>query len=119
MIYVRVITGTPGSGKTQKMIQEIATRKGRYVFATSRINLIEERIQDLWRQMLAAGTNPTIHAIHGETGRGCGPVLSQIEDAARLHQHEEHVVVFITHEGMMGAKLDGFSGWRILIDENP
>ncbi|WP_230532663.1 hypothetical protein [Microvirga roseola] len=98
----------------------MAERKGKHLFATSRIELIKERIQDLQRQAKAAGTNPTIHAIHGETGdRSSGPVLAQIEDAASLHQHEEHVVVFITHEGMMGADLDGFTGWHIYIDENP
>jgi hypothetical protein len=98
----------------------MAMRAGRYVFATSRIELIAERIQDLRRQMLAARTNPTIRSIHGQTGnRGRGPVLAEIEDAASLHQNEDHVVVFITHEGMMGANLDAFAGWHIYIDENP
>ncbi len=109
----------PGSGKTREMIKEIATHKGRYLFATSRIELIEERIQDLRRQAVAAGTNPTVHAIHGRTERGRGPVLAEIEDAVSLHQHEEHALVSITHEGMMGANLDGFAGWHIYIDENP
>src|SRR3712207_60421 len=119
MIYVRVLTGTPGSGKTRKMIEKMPTRKGWYVFATSRIELVEERIQDLRRQALASGTDPTVRAIHGKTERGRGPVLAEIEDTASLHQHEEHAVVFITHEGMMGANLDGFAGWHIYIDENP
>jgi hypothetical protein len=108
----------PGSGKTRKMIREMATRNGRYIFATSRIDLINERIDDLRRQAAAAGTNPTIHAIHGETDNRL-PVFAEIEDAPRLHPHEEHAIVFITHEGMMGANLDGFAGWHILIDENP
>lgn len=108
----------PGSGKTKKMIHEMSSRKGRYIFATSRINLINERIDDLRRQALAAGTHPTIRAIHGEADNRL-PVLAEIEDAASLYQHEEHVVVFITHEGMMGADLDGFAGWQIYIDENP
>ncbi|WP_457090446.1 hypothetical protein [Microvirga sp. P5_D2] len=97
----------------------MASGKGRYVFATSRIDLIEERIQDLKRQVIATGMNPTVHAIHGETECGRGPVLAQIAEAASLHQHEGHVVVLITHEGMMGANLDGFAGWHIYIDENP
>jgi hypothetical protein len=110
----------PESGKTKKMMREMATNKGKYIFATSRIDLINERIGDLRRNTAAAGTNPTIHPIHGETNDRCrGPVLAEIEDAARLHQDEEHVVVFVTHEGMMGANLDGFAGWHIFIDENP
>lgn len=110
----------PGSGKTKKMMREMAANKGRYIFATSRIDLINERIDDLRRNTAAAGTNPTIHPIHGETNNRCrGPVLAEIEDAAHLHQDEEHAVVFITHEGMMGANLDGFAGWHIFIDENP
>jgi hypothetical protein len=108
----------PGSGKTRKMMRDIATRKGRYIFATSRIDLINERIDDLRRNIAAAGTDPTIRAIHGETDNRL-PVFAEIEDAARLHQNEEHAVVFITHEGMMGANLDGFAGWHIYIDENP
>ncbi|MEP9398530.1 hypothetical protein [Mesorhizobium sp. KR2-14] len=118
MIKVKVLTGMPGSGKARKMIGDIASFKGRYVFATSRIDLINERIDDLRRQAAAAGTSPTIHPIHGETGSRL-PVLAEIEAAASLHQHEEHVVVLITHEGMMGANLDGFAGWHILIDETP
>jgi len=35
VIKVKVLTGMPGSGKTRKMIGDIAARKGRYVFATS------------------------------------------------------------------------------------
>jgi hypothetical protein len=102
------------------MMWEMATSKGRYIFATSRIELINERIGDLRRNTASAGTNPTIHPIHGETNNRCrGPVLVEIEDAAHLHQDEEHVIVFVTHEGMMGANLDGFAGWHIFIDENP
>ena len=100
------------------MIREIAAQKGRYIFATSRINLISERIDDLRRQAAAAGTNPTIRAIHRKADNRL-PVHVEIEEVASLHQHEEHVVVFITHEGMMGANLDGFAGWHIYIDENP
>lgn len=99
-------------------MREMAARKGRYIFATSRIDLINERIADLRRQAEAAGTNPTIRAIHGETGNRLH-VSVEIADVPHLHQHEEHVVVFVTHEGMMGANLDGFAGWHILIDENP
>jgi hypothetical protein len=119
MISPNVLIGPPGSGKSWLMTNEMARREGKHLCATSRIELIKERIQDLRRQATAAGTNPTIRAIHGETERGRGPVIAQIEDAASLHQHEEHVVVFITHEGMMGADLDGFAGWHIYIDENP
>ncbi|MEP9398533.1 hypothetical protein [Mesorhizobium sp. KR2-14] len=118
MIKVKVLTGMPGSGKTRKMIGDIATRKGRYVFATSRIDLINERIDDLRRQAAAAGTSPTIRVIHGETGSRL-PVPVEIADAPHLYQHEEHVVVLITHEGMMAANLDGFVGWHIFIDETP
>lgn len=118
MIHVKVLTGMPGSGKTRKLMREMAARKGRYIFATSRIDLINERTGDLRQQAAAAGTNPTIRAIHGEADIRL-PVLAEIADVPHLHQHEEHVVVFITHEGMMGANLDGFAGWHILIDETP
>jgi hypothetical protein len=108
----------PGSGKTTKIIDGMAIRRGRYIFATSRIDLINERMDDLQRQAATAGTKPTIRAIHRKADNRL-PVLVEIEDAASLHQHEEHVIVFITHEGMMGANLDGFAGWHIYIDENP
>ena len=32
---------------------------------------------------------------------------------------DEHVILLITHEGMMGADLSDLTGWHVRIDEMP
>ncbi|WP_407531045.1 hypothetical protein [Methylobacterium oryzisoli] len=99
----------------------MANHAAPYIFATSRIALIAERISDLRQKAEKAGTRPLIRAIHGENDdaqRGI-PVLRQIADVPTLPTGEEHVVVFITHECMMQADLSHFTGWHIYIDESP
>lgn len=118
MITCRVITGLPGSGKTERILREIATNKGKYVFATSRTDLIDECAARLRALMPNPATSAVVNVIHGEALPKL-PVLAAIADAARVHENTGHVVVFITHEGMIGADLSGFSGWNIIIDENP
>ncbi|WP_157091882.1 hypothetical protein [Methylobacterium nodulans] len=103
------------------MLSEMAATSGRYVFATSRIALFEERVRDLRQQAEHYQTNPTIRVLHHQSSDLSinASVVSEIEDAPRIYKDQEHIVLFITHEGMMAADLDGFVGWHIYIDESP
>ena len=49
----------------------------------------------------------------------CRPVPEQIIEAIEKHQDDEHVILLITHEGMMSADLDNLAGWHVKIDEMP
>jgi hypothetical protein len=101
-----------------KLIDEMATSPGRYIFALSQVRLINEKMADLEQAAQFAGTNPTLKAIYyGVTGRTS--VTRAIEEARLLHENDPHVILLITHEGMMGADLNDFHGWRARIDENP
>lgn len=121
MIKVDVINGIPGCGKTYAALSQIADHPGSYLFATSRIELITERIRDLKQICKAAGTDPFIAEIHSQRARASGKtsLLAEIESVPLNYKNKGHVVVLITHESMMSANLDGFAGWQILIDENP
>jgi hypothetical protein len=117
-MIITVHSGPPGCGKTQKLISRSILNQGRYLFACPRIDLIEERERDLKRMMTVSGTSPTLVVIHGQKGRRA-PVHQQIVEAVERHRDDDHVIVLITHEGMMNADLDGCAGWHILIDEVP
>ncbi len=116
--YIRVTEGLPGCGKTSKLLDEVATIIARYLYVVSRIELIQERIKDLNRRLAKTMRTPTLREVHSESGCKL-TVRQEIEDIAELHQHEDHCIIFITHEGMMASDLKGFDGWHIVIDECP
>jgi hypothetical protein len=117
-MIITVHSGPPGCGKTQELISRSILSKGRYLFACPRIDLIEERERDLRRMMAVSGTSPTLVVIHGQKGRRA-PVHQQIVEAIEGHQSDDHVIVLITHEGMMMSDFDDCAGWHVLIDEIP
>ncbi len=116
-MHVTVYGGPPGGGKTVKLIDEMATSPGRYIFALSQVRLINEKMADLKLAAQNAGTSPILTPIYYGSGRTT--VARAIDEARSLHQNDTHVVLLITHEGMMGADLSDFHGWRARIDENP
>jgi hypothetical protein len=96
----------------------MATSPGRYVFALPRIELLNEKMADLERAAQCAGTAPFLKAIHHEPTRKTS-VARAIDEARLDHEAAAHVVLLITHEGMMGVDMSDFRGWRVRIDENP
>lgn len=118
ILKVTVYCGPPGGGKTIKLIEEMAISPGRYLFALSRIELINEKMVDLAAAAALAGAKPILKAIyHGKSGKTT--VARAIEEAPSQYENDPHVVLFVAHEGMMAADLSEFHGWRARIDENP
>lgn len=118
MLQVNVYRGPPSGGKTVELIREMATSPGRYIFALPRLELIAEKQADLERAAQRAGTQPVLRAIHYKAVKKTR-VARAIDDARRDYENAQHVVLLITHEGLMGADMSEFRGWRVRIDENP
>jgi hypothetical protein len=93
-------------------------RPGRYILASPRINLIKERECDLKTLAGASEASPLIRMIYSGHSRP-RPVPERIVEAIDKHRHDEHVILLITHEGMMSADLDNLAGWHVKIDEMP
>ena len=111
---VTFIGGSTGSGKSLRARQHVVANPGRYLLALPRIDSIREFELDYIR---ALPDRKMVHAIYSDNKRR-GNVKSQIEELPRLFKDAEHVVVMITHEGLMQADLSGFVGWHLIIDEN-
>ena len=92
-------------------------RPSRYLLASPRIDLIEEREHDLklWRQTPGRHLS-FVSSIAAGPSR---PVPERITEAIEKYQDDEHVILLITHEGMMGADLSDLAGWHVRIDEIP
>ncbi|MHB2165862.1 hypothetical protein [Alsobacter sp. R-9] len=96
----------------------MVSRRGKYVLASPRIDLTNERHVELLADAKRLSTKPKIVCIHGQSSGG-RPVLEQIADAWLTYHADSHVILLITHEGLMGADLSGFAGWEVYIDESP
>jgi hypothetical protein len=95
-MHIRLLSGPPGCGKTRALLNELIDRPGRYLLASPRIDLIEERERDLKRMMEASSTSPILRPIHGGLSRSA-PVARQITEAIEKHRGDEHVILLITH----------------------
>jgi hypothetical protein len=114
----KVVSGPPGCGKTWALLCEMIARPGRYILASPRIDLVMEREQDLKTFATASEASPIIRMIYSDKSRP-RPVPERIVEAIEKHQDDEHVILLITHEGMMSADLDNLAGWHVKIDEMP
>lgn len=101
---------------------------GRYLFAVPTLTLIPEFVRDIHRKAEAAGLAlPMIIEIHsGETWDRTGKALPPsarvprlIKQAAEDYRHVDHVIIVITHEGLISADLSGYHGWQMIVDEVP
>ncbi|MDD1452666.1 hypothetical protein NHF48_019815 [Sphingomonas sp. H160509] len=107
-----------GVGKTHRAIEMMTGIKGRYVFATERINTMDEMVARIFDAARINKTLPTIVKIFAKNGR-VGNVARQIADVPHTTEGNDHVIVLISHEGMMSSEFDGFEGWTLIVDEVP
>lgn len=114
----RVLVGAPGSGKTARMLVEIVSEPGRYILAAARQDLVEEHVARLKDLAALRGTAPTLQTIHSAQGMR-EPVARRIAEALVAYAEDAHVVIAITHEGMLGLGDTVLAGWHIRIDEVP
>ena len=112
-----------GAGKTTKALDAFAEQPGRYVLvvdrkliASSRKREIEDRLARLNR------VAPVICIVDDDVDRPIAQTVGRrIADAGRDYGPNPHVILIITHAGMMRCPdWSGFDGWDgIVIDELP
>jgi hypothetical protein len=122
LIRVEVLVGPPGCGKTNEMLVEMTSVTGRYVFALPTTDLIDEKLTDLYREAGKSGTEPVIRTIHSRvTGRGSLSVSREIADAVEEYSSLSHVILIVTHEGMMATDFacTAMAPWHMRVDEVP
>jgi hypothetical protein len=103
------------------MISEMVRVPARYLLSSPTVALIGERVGDLQGAAANAGVPcPLLVEIHGEAPEArFRSVGRSIADAAEEYRDRPHVVVLITHEGLTGTPMDGFTGWHACVDETP
>ena len=122
LIRVHVSVGPPGCGKTNELLAEMAGVPGRYLFALPTTELIEEKLRDLRRETAKSGTEPVIRAIHSKVaGRAPMDVSREIAEAIEEYSAMPHVVLVVTHEGMMATDFAcaATTAWHVRVDEVP
>jgi hypothetical protein len=122
LVRVEVLVGPPGCGKTQELLAEMAGVAGRYVFALPTTELVEEKLADLRREAEERGTEPMVRAVHSRApGRTSVGVARAISEAVEELSLLPHVVLLVTHEGLMAADFSSAAatGWHARVDEVP
>jgi hypothetical protein len=117
-LIIDVLQGLPGCGKSYRLIEEMASVPGLYLYAVPRIDLSAEKKRDLEVLASQCGMTPVIWEINSGHPKPQS-IAKRIEDLPSRHRDEHHVIVIVTHEGLMGANLSGFSDWHARIDEIP
>ncbi len=106
-------------------IGELAAYPQQSVLAVDRREIVPDRIAALQSAAEARRTRPLIVPI---ISADCPPSLSgaphegvrrMIHDAPVDYASEPHVVLVVTHQGLMSSDLGHFGGWRIWVDEIP
>ncbi len=117
-----MLVGPPGCGKTREMLVEMTSVTGRYVFALPTTELIEEKLRDLRREAAKSGTEPVIRAVHSKVaGRAPVGVSREIADAIEELSAFPHVILVVTHEGLMATDFAcaAAAPWNARVDEVP
>lgn len=111
-----------GAGKTTWALERMAGEPGRYVFVVDRIENAERAKRELNRLTEERGTVAHIEIISADDGaKTVGGVGVRIMDAGLELSGNRHVIVVITHAGMIRVKdWERFKLWTaIIIDEVP
>lgn len=111
-----------GSGKTHDQLCRIAESAGLYIYACDRREAIDERIEALNSILAGRGGSPQVLRIHAPVDAadldGSSQVRVEIEALATTWT-SGHVVVFITHAGLLASHVSEFSSWSLIVDEVP
>ncbi len=117
-----MLVGPPGCGKTSEMLVEMTSVKGRYVFALPTVELIKEVLVALHREAGLSGAEPVIRTIHSKVaGRAPVGVSREIADAIEELSSFPHVILVVTHEGLMATDFGcaAAAPWHARVDEVP
>lgn len=117
-LNLTLVTGRPGVGKSEYLLNKVLQEPGLYVIAQPRQDLIEETKARLLAKTSLSNCRPEIIVIHGTNKPDPKrSVSSLIKTAPKDYGSLHHVVVFTTHEGIMSSDMSGFTGWQMLMDE--
>ncbi|MHB2208021.1 DEAD/DEAH box helicase family protein [Methylobacterium sp. CM6257] len=117
-ITAYLLASPPGGGKTETIIDEMATMPAVYLYVLPRIGLIEE--QEAWlRAKAAAGSrSPTIVVIHSRMRGVKRKVVTCLRDAIN-GAVDPHTVIITTHAAAMALDPSEFEGLHVRWDELP
>ena len=108
-----------GVGKTHRAIEIMTSIRGRYVFATETLDMMNEIGSRIFKSALAgSGPIPVIEKVYHGNDRH-GSVARQIADLPQTLAPHDHVIALVSHEGMMSSDFFGFDGWTLIVDEVP
>lgn len=117
---MQFIMGVPGTRKTIRQLERMVRTPGRYLFANPTTDLIHERVGDLQRMARELGTDPLIVEVHAKVRhsvyRQVARTIAALPDEMASVQH---IVVLVTHEGLISSDLSAFDGWVCVVDEVP
>lgn len=112
---VRLVTGSPGSGKTAGARQSAIAVPGLYAVALPSIALIAEQ------HAAFAADAPTLRVFEAHYKASKRPVERQFSDIVKLIEGEgiDHAVVLLSHAALLARDLGPLVGWHVCIDEAP
>ena len=128
------IEGECGLGKTEWLIDRVATRPGRYLICLPRIEMIREVRARLLAKYPAVERSHLIYTIYSEKGNDVRDVDDDPEDefaangttvTHQVKKFREHlrtnrpVVLFVTHAGMLLSDWHAWTDFEMFIDEIP
>jgi hypothetical protein len=113
-----LLASAPGGGKSETIIEEMATVPSVYLFVVPRIELIREQVARLETKAAAAGHSPTIVPVHSRVPGVKRGVVRTLRDAIDAVV-DQHTVIVTTHAAAMGLYSTDFEGLHVRWDENP
>lgn len=115
-----------GAGKTEYICNHVASTKGKFIIAVDRAQVLEARVARIRDKATLHGTEPTIDFVISPSAahvpsfvRTTKSVAAGIAALPCTYRDAEHVIVFVTHEGLKLGDWSDFEGWTVFIDEVP
>jgi hypothetical protein len=104
----------PGAGKTIYTTKEMATIRGKYIYAVDRMQVFSDR-----KSLLINAATSTDFQVVEINSNESHSVREDVREVPAIYTENEHVVVICTHEALMTSDLSMFKGWHLRIDEIP
>lgn len=107
-------SGRCGDGKTFAILQSMATKPAKYIFAIDKTDLMGQRMADIY-SIIGPDADVQVSCIHSHNVEG--PVVRAVEAIA--DNPSAHQIVLITHAALKLASFGHqFGDWSLVIDED-
>lgn len=107
-----------GAGKTEWAVQEMARKRGRYIYSVDRTKEFSDRSKRINDHAILANEPVRIVSLFSDEKT---VVSRDFPLVVERYSADEHVVIIITHEAMKivdHSVVEGL-GWSIIVDEDP